>query len=123
MTESEGASPVTWAHRFRIFMLATVAIAFVTGVIKVVQGEGPPLWWFYLIILVVLGALAWIESSWAIFGFLLYAAAYKFLPIFATAENYLAKGVVAGGIVLACGLKYLYDWRKRRRSRQGAVAS
>ena len=114
MTESEETPPVTWAHRLRIFMLAVVAIAFVTGAIKAFQGEGPPLWWLYLVILAVLGTLAWIESGWAVFSFALYIATYKFLPIFATSENYLAKGVVAGGIAAACGLKYLYDRRKRR---------
>ena len=116
MSETEDASPVTWAHRFRIFMLAVVVLAFVTAVIKVFQGEEPPLWWLYLIILAALGVLAWIESGWAVFAFVLYVASYKFLWIFATAENYLAKGVVAGGIGLACGLKYLYDRRKRRKA-------
>ena len=116
MTEPEPQpeEPVTWAHRFRIFMLAVIALAFVTAVIKAAQGEGPPLWWLYLVILAVLGVLAWIESPWAVFSFLLYVVTYKFLPIFATDENYLAKGVVAGGVALACGLKYLYDRRKRR---------
>ena len=114
MSDIEDTPPATWAHRLRIFMLAVVALAFVTGVIKAAQGEGPPLWWLYLIILGVLGVLAWIESRWAVFAFALYIATYKFLWIFATAENYLGKAVVAGGIVLACGLKYLYDRRMRR---------
>ncbi|MHB1205137.1 MAG: hypothetical protein ACYCZX_06185 [Rhodospirillaceae bacterium] len=118
MSETEDTIPVTWAHRLRIFMLAVVALAFVTAVVKVFQGEGPPLWWLYLVILAVLGVLAWIESTWAVFAFALYIAAYKFLWIFATDENYLAKGVVAGGIVLACGGKYVYDRRKRRAAKR-----
>lgn len=114
MSETEDTAPVTWAHRFRIFMLALVALVFVTTVIKIFRGEDQPLWWLHLVILAVLGVLAWIESGWAVFALALYFAAYKYLWIFDTAENYLAKGVVAGGIALACGAKYLFDRRKRR---------
>lgn len=108
--------PVTWARRLRVFMLALSALAFVTAVIKVFQGEEPPLWWFYLICLAVLFALAWIESSWAVFGFVLYIAVYKFIPILAEDTQHLRKVVLVLGIALACGAKWLYDRRKVRAS-------
>jgi hypothetical protein len=118
MSEPENAAPVTWAHRLRVFMLAVVALAFVTAVVKVVQGEEPPLWWLYLAILVVLGLLAWIESAWAVFAFALYVVSYKFLPIFAVEESYLLKGIVAAGLILACGAYYLFlRWRRRGSAR------
>ena len=96
-------------------MLAVVALAFVTGVVKVVQGEAPELWWLYLVILAVLFALAWVEHSWAVFAFVLYVVAYKFLPILAEPWDYwLRKVLLVLGITAACGLKYLYEQRKAR---------
>ncbi len=117
MSEPEAAAqeqPVTWARRLRIFMLAVTALAFVTALIKVFQGEQPPLWWLYLICLAGLFALAWIESSWAVFSFVLYIAAYKFIPILDEDSQHLRKVVLILGVVLACGAKWLYDQRKAR---------
>ena len=118
MTEPETIEkeePVTWARRLRIFMLAALALAFVTGVIKVFQGEEPELWWLYLIIIAVLGVLAWVESTWAVFGFVFYIAIYKFIPILAEDSQPLRKVVLILGVLLACGAKVLYDRRKARR--------
>lgn len=115
MTEPETADkeePLTWARRLRIFMLAALALAFFTGVVKVFQGEGPELWWLYLIIIAVLAVLAWIESSWAVFGFVLYIAVYKFIPILAEDSQPLRKVVLVLGVLLACGAKVLYDRRR-----------
>ncbi|MBX7200758.1 MAG: hypothetical protein K1X51_15415 [Rhodospirillaceae bacterium] len=114
MTESESEPPVTWARRLRIFMLAVTALAFATTVIKVFQGEEPPLWWLYLIILAGLFALAWVESGWAVFAFVLYIAVYKFIPILDEDSQPLRKVVLILGVALVCGLKYLYDRRKAR---------
>ncbi len=106
--------PVSWARRLRIFMLAVTALAFVTAVIKVAQGEGPALWWLYLICLAGLFALAWVESSWAVFSFVLYVAVYKFIPILDEDSRHLRKVVLILGILVACGAKWLYDRRKAR---------
>ena len=117
MSEPETASPeepVTWARRLRIFMLAVTALAFATAVIKVFQGEEPPLWWLYLIILAGLFALAWVESSWAVFCFVLYIASYKFIPILDEDGQPLRKVVLVLGVALAVGAKWLYDRRKVR---------
>lgn len=117
MSEPETASPeepVTWARRLRIFMLAVTALAFATAVIKVFQGEEPPLWWLYLIILAGLFALAWIESSWAVFCFVLYIAAYKFIPILDEDGQPLRKVVLMSALAAAFCLKYWYDRRRAR---------
>ncbi len=106
---------MTWARRLRVFMLAVMALAFVTAVVKVVQGEEPELWWLYLIILAVLFALAWVEHAWAVFAFALYVVVYKFIPILAEPWDYwLRKVLLILGIAAACGLKYAYDRRKAR---------
>lgn len=107
-------APVTWARRLRIFMLAVTALAFGTAVVKVFQGEEPPLWWLYLICLAGLFALAWVESSWAVFSFVLYVAVYKFMPILAEDSQHLRKVVLILGVALACGAKWFYDRRKAR---------
>lgn len=115
MAETEEQEPTAWARRLRIFMLAVVALAFVTAVIKVVQGEAPELWWLYLVILAVLAVLAWIEHSWAVFAFALYVVIYKFIPILAEPWDYwLRKVLLILSIAAACGLKYLCERRKAR---------
>ncbi len=119
MSDPEAApqdEPVTWARRLRIFMLAVLTLAFVTAVIKVFQGEEPPLWWLYLVILAVLFVLAWLEHSWAVFAFVLYVAVYKFIPILAEDSRHLRKVVLVLGVALACGAKYFHDRRKARKA-------
>ena len=109
---TEKKQPVTWARRLRVFMLAVLALAFVTAVVKAIQGEGPELWWLYLIILAVLGALAWLEHPWAVFAFLLYVVVYKFLPILTEPWDYwLRKVLLVLGVAVACGGYYAYERR------------
>ena len=116
--EDTPAPPETLISRLKIIMLAMIAFAVAYHVRDLVAGTAQPLWWLHLLILVTLAMLTWIENAWALFGFVLYIVAYKYLWVLGAPDREEAKAVVVLGIALACGAKYLYE---RRKKRNGAV--